>query len=79
MVASGTNLVSDETLTAIAWGEGYFDYDVPVALLQTALVLRWAHCESAGVGAPVAPALRRSGVLFTNSAGRSGEPQWPVG
>lgn len=51
LVASGTNLVCSETLTAIAQGEGYFDYGAPVALLQTA------------------PVLRRSGVLFTNSAG----------
>ena len=50
-MASGTNLVCSETLTAIAQGEGYFDYGAPVALLQTA------------------PVLRRSGVLFTNSAG----------
>ena len=74
LAASGTNLVSDETLTAIAQAEGYFGYGVPVALLQAAPVLRWAHRESAGVGASITSALRRSGVIFTNSAGVYGEP-----
>ena len=60
LAASGTSLVSDETPTAIAQGEGYFGYGVPVALLQAPPVLRWAHSESAGVGASVTPALRRS-------------------
>lgn len=73
-VGSGTNLVSDETLKAIAQAEGYFGYGLPAALLQAAPLLRWAHSASAGVGASVTPALRRSGVIFTNSAGVYGEP-----
>jgi len=73
-VGSGTNLVSDETLAAIAPAEAYFGYGLPVALLRAAPLLRWAHSASAGVGASVTPELRRSGVLLTNSAGVYGEP-----
>ncbi|WP_411279737.1 D-2-hydroxyacid dehydrogenase [Gemmatimonas sp.] len=73
-VGSGTNLVSDEAMAAIRQAEAYFGYGMPVALLQAASLLRWGHSASAGVGASVTPALQRSGVMFTNSAGVYGEP-----
>ncbi len=73
-IGSGSNMASDETLAAIAQAEGYFGYGVPAGLLQAAPQLRWVHSAAAGVGASVTPALRASGVVFTNSAGVYGEP-----
>lgn len=73
-IGSGSNMASDETLTAIAQAEAYLGYGVPAGLLAAAPPLRWAHSAAAGVGASVTPELRASGVIFTNSAGVYGEP-----
>ncbi len=68
-VGSGTNIPSDETLAAAPGAEVYFGFGVSPALLAVAPALKWAHSVSAGVTSSITPALRSSGILFTNSAG----------
>ena len=70
----GTNRVSDETLATVTTAEAYFGFGVPAPLLEVAGALRWAHSASAGVGNSITPALRASGIMFTNSAGVYAEP-----
>ena len=68
-VGSGTNVPSDETLIAVPNAEAYFGYGVSPQMLAVAPLLRWAHSASAGITSSITPALRASGVVFTNSAG----------
>ncbi len=65
----GTNVVSEETLEAVATAEAYFGYGLPAPLVAAAPMLRWAHSASAGVGQSITPELLSSGLVFTNSAG----------
>jgi phosphoglycerate dehydrogenase-like enzyme len=68
-----------EALRAVAGAEVYVGFGVPEPLFRAATEgpgarLRWAHTASAGVGSSLHPALLRSGVVLTNSAGIYAEP-----
>ena len=65
----GRAVPSPEALDAIREAEIYLGYGAPEPLLQAADGLRWIHSGAAGVAAAINATLRRSGVLFTNSAG----------
>ncbi len=64
-----------EALEAVRGAEIYFGYGVPVAVLEIgAPTLRWVHTGAAGVRGSLTPEMRRSDVVFTNSAGVQGPP-----
>lgn len=53
--------------------EAYFGWGIAEELFAAAPRLRWVHSAAAGVGRSLFPALVRSDVVFTNSAGTMGE------
>ncbi|HUF14237.1 MAG TPA: D-2-hydroxyacid dehydrogenase [Longimicrobiales bacterium] len=65
----GGRELSPEALNAVRDAEIYLGYGVPEELLRAGAGLRWIHSGAAGVASAITPALRRSGVVFTNSAG----------
>ncbi|RMH18017.1 MAG: D-2-hydroxyacid dehydrogenase [Gemmatimonadetes bacterium] len=70
----GAARVAPEVLAAVADAEAYWGFGVPAAVLEAGPGLRWVHSGAAGVGGSLHDALRRSGVVFTNSAGIHGPP-----
>jgi len=71
----GAGGVSEEVLDAVRGAEVYIGYGIPEAVLEAGRdSLRWVHTGTAGVGSSLHDAMRRSGVLFTNSAGTHGPP-----
>ena len=65
----GGGTVSAETLETVRDAEIYLGYGAPEAVLRAGAGLRWMHSGTAGVASAITADLRRSGVLFTNSAG----------
>ena len=62
-------------LAAIRGAEVYLGYGIPAALFAAAGGgLRWAHSGAAGVAGSLHPAMVRSPVVLTNSAGVHAEP-----
>ncbi len=68
-VGSGTNQPSAESLAAVPTAEVYFGFGLSPEVIAAAPYLRWAHSVSAGITSSITPALRDSGIAFTNSAG----------
>ena len=65
---------SPEAVRAARGAEIYLGFGVPAGVVSAGRgTLRWVHSGTAGVGAAL-PALRGSGILFTNSAGVHAEP-----
>jgi phosphoglycerate dehydrogenase-like enzyme len=60
---------STEALEAARDAEIYLGFGAPVSIVAAGDCLRWIHSGTAGVTAAITPALRESGVVFTNSAG----------
>jgi D-2-hydroxyacid dehydrogenase (NADP+) len=77
----GAKLVPEPVLTAVSEAEIYFGFGVPEEVLRAGKNLRWVHSAAAGVWSTLAPEMRGSTVLFTNSAGVYGRPlaEWAVG
>jgi phosphoglycerate dehydrogenase-like enzyme len=70
---------SAEALQAVRGAEIYLGFGVPAPLFEAATAppegrLRWAHTASAGVGASLHDAMRKSDVVLTNGAGIYAEP-----
>ena len=65
----GSGSASPEAVDAVRDAEIYLGYGAPEAILRAGEALRWVHSGAAGVASVVTPALRGSGVVFTNSAG----------
>ena len=65
----GRRSASPEALAAVRDAEIYLGYGAPEPILLAAEGLRWIHSGAAGVASAISATLRRSGVLFTNSAG----------
>lgn len=65
---------SPEAIAAVGDAEAYFGFGVTPELFAAAPALRWIHSAAAGVGKSLFPALVASDVVFTNSAGTTGEP-----
>lgn len=64
-----------EVLEAVQGARVYLGYGVPPEILEAgAGTLEWVHSGAAGVGSSLHDAMRRSPVLFTNSAGIHGPP-----
>ncbi len=64
-----------EVLEAVEGARVYLGYGVPPEILEAgAGTLEWVHSGAAGVGSSLHDAMRRSPVLFTNSAGIHGPP-----
>ena len=64
-----------EVLEAVRGARVYLGYGVPPEILEAgAGTLEWVHSGAAGVGSSLHEAMRRSPVLFTNSAGIHGPP-----
>jgi len=64
-----------EVLEAVRGARVYLGYGVPPEILEAgAGTLEWVHSGAAGVGSSLHDAMRRSSVLFTNSAGIHGPP-----
>ncbi len=63
-----------DVLTAVADARVYMGYGIPEQVLEVGTALEWVHSGAAGVGSSLTPALLRSGVRFTNSAGIHGPP-----
>jgi phosphoglycerate dehydrogenase-like enzyme len=65
---------SPEAVAAARGAEIYLGFGVPVEVVTAGRgTLRWVHSGTAGVGTAL-PALRGSGIYFTNSAGVHAEP-----
>lgn len=60
---------SPEAIAAARDAEIYFGYGAPQSILEAGESLRWMHSGTAGVSGAITPALRESGIVFTNSAG----------
>ena len=60
---------SAEAVDAVREAEIYFGYGAPQSIIRAGDCLRWIHSGTAGVSGAITPALRESGVVFTNSAG----------
>ena len=72
---------SPEAVATAAGAEVYIGWGIPEAVLEAGRgTLRWVHTASAGVAASLTPALKASGVVFTNSAGVHADPiaEWVV-
>lgn len=65
----GMSEASAETLAAVREAEIYFGFGAPEGLVRAGECLRWIHSGTAGVSGAITPALRESGIVFTNSAG----------
>lgn len=65
----GAGVASAEAVEAVRTAEIYLGYGVPQEVLLAGEGLRWVHTGTAGVASMLTPALRGSGVVFTNSAG----------
>lgn len=61
-------------LEAVRDAEVYCGFGISRELLRAADRLRWVHSGAAGVGGSLFPEMRRSDVIFTNSAGVHGVP-----
>ncbi|HXF95393.1 MAG TPA: NAD(P)-dependent oxidoreductase [Gemmatimonadales bacterium] len=71
---------SPESVAAARGAEIYLGYGVPAGVVAAGREsLRWVHTGTAGVGASL-PALRGTGIVFTNSAGVHAAPiaDWVV-
>ena len=67
--------VSPAVLDAVADAGAYLGVGIPEAILQRGTRLRWVHSGAAGVGGSLTPELlRRTEIVFTNSAGVHGAP-----
>ena len=65
---------SPEAVAAARGAEIYLGFGVPAGVVTAGRgTLRWVHSGTAGIGAAL-PALRGTGILFTNSAGVHAEP-----
>lgn len=65
----GGGAPSAEAVEAVRDAEVYLGYGAPESILRAGQALRWIHSGAAGVASAITPALRASGVVFTNSAG----------
>lgn len=65
--------VTPEVLNAARDAEVYFGFGLSPQLFQAASGLRWVHSAAAGVASLLFPAMRRSDVRLTNSAGVMGD------
>ena len=64
-----------EVLEAVRGARVYLGYGVPPEILEAGTgTLEWVHSGAAGVGSSLHDDMRRSSVLFTNSAGIHGPP-----
>lgn len=63
-----------QVLRAAADAEVYCGFGIPREVFLAGRKLRWVHSGTAGVGASLYEEMRRSDVLFTNSAGAYAEP-----
>src|SRR4051794_30800673 len=71
----GGTRVSPAVLDALSDAGAYLGFGIPEALLQRGRRLVWVHSGSAGVGSSLTPEmLRRTELVFTNSAGIHGAP-----
>lgn len=77
----GAKLVPEAVLGAVEDAEIYFGFGIPPEVLRAGRKLRWVHSAAAGVWSSLAPEMRASEVLFTNSAGVYGRPlaEWAIG
>ncbi len=77
----GAKLVPELVLAAVSDAEVYFGFGVPAEVLRAGRKLRWVHSAAAGIWTSLAPEMRASNVLFTNSAGVYGRPlaEWAIG
>lgn len=73
-LGNGTNRASSEALDAMREAEVYYAFGIVPEMVEAASGLKWAHSAAAGVTGSITPALRASGVHFTNSAGIFAEP-----
>lgn len=71
----GSARVAPAVLAAVADAGAYLGFGVPEEVLRRAPHLVWVHSGSAGVGSSLTPEmLRRTDLLFTNSAGVHAAP-----
>jgi len=72
---------SRQALEAVGDAEAYAGFGVPPEILEAGPRLRWVHSAAAGVGGSLSDAMRRSKVIFTNSAGVHAVPmaEWVIG
>jgi phosphoglycerate dehydrogenase-like enzyme len=64
-----------QVLKAVRGARVYIGYGVPAGILEAGREsLEWVHTGTAGVGSSLHPAMRSSGVRFTNSAGTHAPP-----
>ena len=70
----GAARVAPGVLEAVSDAEVYFGYGIPEELLRVGERLRWVHSGAAGVGSSLTPTMKRSPVVFTNSAGIHAPP-----
>ena len=60
---------SAEAIEAARDAEIYLGFGAPASIVAAGECLRWMHSGTAGVSGAITPALRESGIVFTNSAG----------
>ena len=60
---------SPEAIEAARDAEIYLGFGAPASIVAAGECLRWMHSGTAGVSGAITPALRESGIVFTNSAG----------
>lgn len=60
---------SPTAVEAVRDAEVYLGYGAPAAIIEAGGGLRWVHSGTAGVAGAITPQLKRSGIVFTNSAG----------
>jgi phosphoglycerate dehydrogenase-like enzyme len=71
----GSARVSTIVLEAVEDAGAYLGFGIPEAILQRGRALRWVHSGAAGVGGSLTPEmLRRTELVFTNSAGVHAAP-----
>ncbi|HEX4933107.1 MAG TPA: D-2-hydroxyacid dehydrogenase, partial [Gemmatimonadaceae bacterium] len=67
------HIVTRAAMDAAPEMEAYFGWGIAEELFAAAPRLRWVHSAAAGVGRSLFPAMVASDVVFTNSAGTTGE------
>lgn len=70
----GAGRVAPAVLAAVADARAYLGYGIAADILRTGVGLAWVHSGAAGVGSSLTPEMKRSPVVFTNSAGIHAEP-----
>lgn len=70
----GAGSVPPAVLEAVRTARIYAGFGIPAEVLRAGRSLEWVHSGAAGVGGSLTPEMRRSDVVFTNSAGIHGPP-----